>query len=160
MFTSLSTTTSSVRGFSLGLRRFTVAKNQAAMSSIQQFFALPKFAVVGASNDRSKFGNRILVCYREHGKDVIPINKKEATIEGLPCKGSIVELEHPESVGVSIVTPPAVTKAVIEEGLAHGFRHFFLQPGTYDAAVDAVIQREAQKATFIKSCVLVELGCE
>jgi hypothetical protein len=38
-------------------------------------------------------------------------------------------------VGVSIITPPGVTRLILEEGVAMGFKHFFLQPGTFDEEV-------------------------
>ena len=49
----------------------------------QHFFSLPLKAVVGASNERSKFGNTVLRCYQSHGQAVVPINKKQSMIEGL-----------------------------------------------------------------------------
>ncbi len=57
-----------------------------------------------------------------------------------------------------------MTKQVIEDGIALGFRNFFLQPGTADAQVEEVIHREKAKfgkdIRFIQDCVLVQLGCE
>jgi uncharacterized protein len=139
-----------------------------APKEIKQFFSsLKQFAVVGASADPSKFGNKILRCYLAHDKAVIPINKSAAAgsllIEGLAAKSSIAEIEDAVHTGVSIVTPPAVTKKVIEEGLSLGFRNFFLQPGTADEAVQQLIASEKTKlgndVHFIQSCVLVQLGC-
>ena len=49
----------------------------------QQFFSLPLKAVVGASNDRTKFGNKVLRCYQSHGHVVVPINKRQSMIEGM-----------------------------------------------------------------------------
>lgn len=132
---------------------------------VQAFFNLKQFVVVGASTDRNKFGNKILRCYVDHGKTVIPINKKETEIEGLVCKTGIQEIPSQQAIdtGVSIVTPPAVSKQVIEDGIKLGFRNFFLQPGTADATVEEVIQREQAKygknIRFIQDCVLVQLGC-
>ena len=63
-----------------------------------------------------------------------------------------------QDVGVSIITPPAVSQSVLEEGYKLGIRNFFLQPGTYNEQVDEYIQREMKSALSIKGCVLVELG--
>lgn len=49
----------------------------------QQFFSLPWKVVVGASSDRSKFGNKVLRCYQSHGHNVVPINKRQSVIEGI-----------------------------------------------------------------------------
>ena len=47
---------------------------------------------------------------------------------------------------------------ILREGYALGARHFFLQPGTYDAQVDEIVRREMEGAICIKGCVLIELG--
>ena len=44
-----------------------------------------RIAVVGASNDPSKYGNIIVKNLMAHGYDVVPVNPKEATIAGLPA---------------------------------------------------------------------------
>jgi predicted CoA-binding protein len=49
----------------------------------QQFFKTGLKAVVGASTDRSKFGNKVLRCYQEHSFACVPVNKRSKKIEGL-----------------------------------------------------------------------------
>jgi uncharacterized protein len=110
---------------------------------------------VGASTDRSKFGNRVLRCYVQHGYSATPVNKKESSIEGIACTATLTEwvqavtatatatatsssgTSHAvitaDKLGVSIVTPPAVTNAVLEEGYSLGVRQFFLQVGRLTA---------------------------
>jgi predicted CoA-binding protein len=39
-------------------------------------------AVIGASNDRHKFGNRAVRAYQQQGYTVIPINPHETTSKG------------------------------------------------------------------------------
>jgi predicted CoA-binding protein len=130
------------------------------------FFNFHKlFAVVGASTDRSKFGNKVLRCYQKRGYPVIPINNKAPEIEGVSTQVSLTALRSTLSsevsmkdVGISIITPPVVTTKVIQEAYELGARSFFLQPGTYDAAVDATLASFSD-AIVIKSCVLVDLDC-
>mmetsp|Transcript_32652 Transcript_32652/g.55040 ORF Transcript_32652/g.55040 Transcript_32652/m.55040 type:complete len:166 (+) Transcript_32652:79-576(+) len=152
----------------------------------QAFFRLPCFAVVGASNDRGKFGNKVLRCYKENNMKVIPVNKRQTTIEDLECVESLTmiaekfdeyttafSVSNPASsatansiistkdVGVSIITPPGVTKMILEEGVSLGYRNFFLQPGTADDLVQEYIQqlqRQSEDIAIIQGCVLVELG--
>jgi hypothetical protein len=50
---------------------------------MEQFFSLPLKAVVGASTDRMKFGNKVLRCYIDKKQLAVPINKRQATIEGI-----------------------------------------------------------------------------
>ena len=66
------------------------------------------------------------------------------------------------NVGVSIITPPGVTKLIIEEGCSLGIKHFYLQPGTYDSDTDEYINMKKNDSGFdlniVKSCVLIDLG--
>jgi predicted CoA-binding protein len=132
-----------------------------ASGDASAFFQLQAFAVVGASEDRAKFGNKVLRCYVQHGYSVTPVNKRSTSIEGLTCVPSLAQWvgsQPPTALGVSLVTPPGVTKTVIEEGYALGLRHFFLQPGTHDKETDAWL-RTLPDVAVVKGCVLVELGC-
>lgn len=134
--------------------------------TITSFFRLKQFAVVGASSDPTKFGNKVLKCYVNHGYKAIPVNKKETSIENIPAFDSLTSLAAQlkadvAQTGVSIVTPPAITQAVIEEGLQLGFLSYFLQPGTYDNSIANFLEtvKKDKKANIIKSCVLIQLGC-
>jgi len=143
------------------------------------FFKLPLFAVVGASSERSKFGNKVLRAYQEKSMNALPISKKQTTIEGIPCVDSLSTLSHnltvetefpqlqgitnPSMVGVSIITPPAATRAVLEEGALLGYTNFFLQPGTCDAEVEkyiATLKKGNKQMNIIQGCVLVELDVD
>ena len=120
--------------------------------------------MVGASDDRSKFGNKVFRCYQEHGYSVTPINKKSTEIEGIPCVPTLTELSKilSNEIGVSIITPPGVTKLILEEGISLGITNFYLQPGTYDDSTDEYIKNIKSDSTnninIVKSCVLIELG--
>ena len=51
---------------------------------------LKTVAVVGASNDRRKFGNRAVRAYQEQGYTVVPINPHERELEGLMAYPSVL----------------------------------------------------------------------
>ncbi|KAJ3375259.1 hypothetical protein GGF31_004377 [Allomyces arbusculus] len=94
------------------------------------FFESSRFAVVGASIDKKKFGNRVLCWYLDHNKPVTPVHPKEREIEGIAAVPSLADLTgEPTDVSVSVITPPAVTKGVLEQGVAKGITKFWLQPG-------------------------------
>lgn len=96
---------------------------------IQDFLAAGPWAVVGASTDRSKYGNKVLRCYQQAGKaPVYPVHPKEREIEGLAAYPSLTALpERPRAI--SIITPPKITEAVVEECATLGIRHLWMQPG-------------------------------
>jgi predicted CoA-binding protein len=124
---------------------------------IQQFLAAPAFGVVGASADRSKYGNRVLRCYLQKGRRVFPVHPKESTIEGLPCVPGVASLPD-EVQSLSVITPPAVTERVVEDAIARGIRNVWMQPGAESQT--AVARCEAAGINVIAdgSCVLVVLG--
>ena len=80
--------------------------------TITSFLATGPFAVVGASTDRSKYGNKVLRCYQQHGREVYPINPKAPEVEGQKAYAALADL--PVKVkAVSIITPPATTVQVV-----------------------------------------------
>lgn len=107
---------------------------------IEAFLAGDGFAVVGASKDRTKYGNKVLRAYIQAGKTAFPINPREKEIEGLPCYPDLASLDQPVH-GVSIITPPAVTERVIPQVAAAGIQHAWMQPGSEsDAALKAATE--------------------
>ena len=124
---------------------------------IQSFLASDSFAVVGASSDRSKFGNKVLRCYQQHGKKVYPINPRAEELEGLKAYPSLASL--PEKVAaISVITPPAITEQVVRDAAAAGVKHVWMQPGADSEA--AVRAAESLGLSVIAGgpCLLVVLG--
>ncbi|EXJ92179.1 hypothetical protein A1O3_00729 [Capronia epimyces CBS 606.96] len=104
-------------------------------SAAKRFFSLPYFAVIGASQDQSKFGYKIFAWYHVHSLPVTPINPGRPSIS-VPSKTydtipSVSALPHPTETGLSLVTPPAVTRQVLKDAKAVGITAVFLQPGTF-----------------------------
>src|SRR5512135_587106 len=98
------------------------------MKEIEEFLKAEAFGVVGASSDRSKYGNRVLRCYQEHGRTAVPVNPREEEIEGTPCVAAVTDL--PDNVSsISVITPPQVTERVVEQAAAKGIRNVWMQPG-------------------------------
>mmetsp|Transcript_13584 Transcript_13584/g.13161 ORF Transcript_13584/g.13161 Transcript_13584/m.13161 type:complete len:185 (-) Transcript_13584:247-801(-) len=133
---------------------------------LMNYFDLPAFFIVGASEDRNKFGNKVLRCMVAHKKLCIPLNKRLSEIEGIATVDSIdtllqrMLLEHPEipvsSIGMNIITPPSVTLPMIRQGYNLGMRNFFCQPGTVDTQVEDFIK--LIDAVVIQDCVMVQLN--
>lgn len=127
------------------------------MTAIDDFLSGRRFAVAGASRDRSKYGNRVLRAYLEHGLEVIPVHPRESVIEDVRTVQSVLEL--PEDVhGLSIVTPPPVTEGIVGEAAQRGILRVWMQPGA--ESEQAVRTAEELGLTVIAGgpCVLVELG--
>ena len=120
--------------------------------------AAGNFAVVGASTNRTKFGNKCLRCYLQHQLPVVGVNPGAAgaDIEGVPSFVSLDEIE--EIHAVTVVTPPQAALATVEQLIAKKVQHVWFQPGAESPeAVDKA--REAGLNVISGGpCLLVELG--
>lgn len=122
---------------------------------IADFLKEGPYAVVGASNDRAKFGNRVLRAYVHKGWKVYPVNPKEGTVEGLEAYPSLGAI--PEKVrGVSIITPPTVTERVVAEAADAGARFVWMQPGAESPEAIRIARERGLEVIADGSCFLVE----
>ncbi len=140
------------------------------MGCLSTFFRLPLFAVIGTSNAK-ECAAKVIQSYKEHRRKVIPICKSKDYVGDVPCVDSLTTLAHNlqcrapahhngdsdphgfqstlrglevSNVGLTILTPPEVTRKVLEEALHLGFRHFFLQPGSMDEDVQHYITAQCK----------------
>ncbi len=124
---------------------------------VRDFLNGARFAVVGASKDRSKYGNKVLRAYQQAGKTVYPVHPKESEIEGETVYADLAAL--PESVdGISIITPPAVTESIVRQAVDAGIERVWMQPG---AESEAAIQAAKDAGLHVIAggpCLLVAVG--
>jgi predicted CoA-binding protein len=94
-------------------------------------------AVIGASNDRHKFGNKAVRAFLSSGYTVLPINPHETHIEGLPAYPSVLDV--PGAIDMaSFYVPPDVGERVIADVAKKGIAEVWLNPGSEsDALIDA-----------------------
>ena len=95
---------------------------------IRDFMSSGPYAVVGASSDRDKYGNKVLRAYQQHGQEVYPINPRAEEIEGLKAYPSLASVPV-RLRAVSIITPPKITEQVVKEAAAAGVKFVWMQPG-------------------------------
>lgn len=114
-------------------------------------------AVIGASNDRSKYGNKAVRAYLLNGFKVYPVNPKEETIEGLKAYKSILEI--PEEVDrATLYVPPKVGLKVIEEIAEKGVKELYFNPGSES---DELVEK-ARKLGLnpILACSILAVGLD
>ncbi len=85
-------------------------------------------ALVGASNDRNKYGNKILLDLLSKNYNVVPINQKEDTIAGLKAYTKVQDLPSRPSI-INFVVPPEIGLDITKELVEEGYDHFWYQPG-------------------------------
>jgi hypothetical protein len=116
---------------------------------------MPSVAVVGASSDRSKFGNKAVRAYRKRGWTVYPVHPKEPEIEGARAYRSIAEIPGPLD-RIVLYVPPQVGIALLEEIAASRPRELFVNPGAENEALLA--KARALGLEPILACAIVEVG--
>ncbi|MBX9724074.1 MAG: CoA-binding protein [Candidatus Obscuribacterales bacterium] len=124
---------------------------------IETFLAAPAFAVLGASDDPSKYGYRCYKCYLQHGRKAYPVNPTATTILGNPAYKNLASL--PEAVeSISVITPPKITERIVDDAIACGVKHIWMQPGA--ESLSAIEKAEAAGINVISggACLLVVMG--
>ena len=112
-------------------------------------------AVIGASADRYKFGNKALRAFRNQGYTVIPINPNASTVEGEPAFASV--LDYPGTIDeATVYVPPQIGLKVMDELARKGIKKVWLNPGADDRAVSA--RAKALGLDAISRCSILAIG--
>ncbi len=120
---------------------------------IEEFMKQKRFAVIGASDNEGKYGNRIVKNLKDRGYEVFPVNPRLKEVEGLACYAALSEIPCMVDV-VDFVVPPAVTEEVIKQCKGLGLNRIWLQPGSESqAALDYC--RENNLHVVYNVCVMM-----
>jgi predicted CoA-binding protein len=112
-------------------------------------------AVIGASSDRRKFGNRALRAYVKEGYHVIPINPHEGEIEGLTAYASVLDVPGPIDMA-SFYLPPEIGAQVIEQVARKQIPEVWLNPGS--ESDELIARARALSIQPIVACSIVSIG--
>jgi predicted CoA-binding protein len=117
---------------------------------------MPKVvAVIGASNDPRKFGNRAVRAFVQAGHVVVPINPHEGTVEGLQAYRSVLDV--PGSIDMaSFYVRPEVGEQVIEEVARKQIPEVWFNPGSESDALLAKARRLSIRP--IVACSIMAVG--
>lgn len=88
-----------------------------------------KIAIVGASNDRTKYGNRALRGFLAAGYEVFPVNPNLTEVEGVKCLPNLAALPAKPDI-ITVYTPPTVTEKLVEQIAAVGAPEVYFNPGS------------------------------
>jgi len=112
-------------------------------------------AVIGASSDRSKFGNKAVRAFVQKGYTVFPVNPTEFEIEGLKTYESILDVPGRPRV-VSVYVRPEKLLRLLPHIAARGCDELWLNPGT----VSPDVLREAEQLGLkaVRHCSILAVG--
>ena len=115
----------------------------------------PTVAVIGASSNREKFGNKAVRAFLQQGYDVFPVHPTEQTIEDLKVFRSVLNIPFPLDK-VSLYVPPAIGMKLVEEIARKGCKELWLNPG----ADSPELHEKAQSLGLnpIIACSIVGVG--
>jgi predicted CoA-binding protein len=111
--------------------------------------------VLGASNDRNKFGNKAVRAYLKKGWIVYPVNPNESEIEGLKCYKSVRDVPRPVN-RVTVYLPPKIGIGALDDLVALNAPEVFFNPGS--DAPEVVEKATALGLNPIAACSIVDIG--
>ena len=111
-----------------------------------------KWAVIGANNNPDKYGNMIFNKLRSKGYEVYPVNPVYQEVEGETCYPDLRSLPVLPDV-INMVVSPKRGEAFLREAAELGIKYIWLQPGTHNDDIMALIDELG--LTALQGCVLV-----
>jgi uncharacterized protein len=112
-------------------------------------------AVIGASNERRKFGNKALRAFLKAGYKVVPINPHEREVEGIRAYASVLDVPEPIDLA-TVYVPAEIGEQLIGQIAEKGITEVWLNPGAEsDALVAKAIALGIQP---IQACSIIGIG--
>jgi predicted CoA-binding protein len=116
----------------------------------------PTVAIVGASADRRKFGNKAVRAFLRKGYDVFPVNPRESQIEGITVYAWVSSIPQLELDAISIYLPPELGLRCLEELAAKNAKTIWLNPGTESREL---LERARQLSLpVVQACSILAIG--
>ena len=117
---------------------------------------MPKIvAVIGASNDRRKFGNKAVRAFASQGHTVVPINPHETEVEGLRAYRSVLDVPYAIDMATFYV-PPEIGEQIVGEVAKKGIGEVWLNPGAESEQL--VTRARALNLKPIVACSIIAIG--
>ena len=112
-------------------------------------------AIVGASSNRHKFGNKALRAFRDEGYTVLAINPNEAEVEGLKTYPSVLDVPHAIDMA-SVYVPPEIGQGLLAEFEKKQIAEIWLNPGA--ESDELLAEARKRKLNVIAACSIVGIG--
>ncbi len=126
---------------------------QPALDALHVHGPATRIAVIGASNDPSKYGNIIIRNLLRHGYTVLPIHPTADEISGLPAHARVADIGGAVAIA-NVVVPPAVALDVVADLDPAQVGVVWFQPGSFNEAVVAAAHARFQHV-IAGDCIMV-----
>jgi len=117
--------------------------------------SMKTIAVIGASNDRSKFGNKAFRAFVAEGHRVIPINPNETSVEGVATYPSVLDVPEPIDMA-TVYVPPEIGITLLDDLETKQIAEIWLNPGA--ESDELVAEARRRKLNVIEACSIVAIG--
>jgi uncharacterized protein len=112
-------------------------------------------AVVGASSNRMKFGNKAFRAFRNRGYTTIPINPNEPEVEGVTTYRSVLDVPGPIDLA-TLYVPPTTGESLLAELSQKKVPELWVNPG---AGSPTLIARARQLGLrTVQHCSIIAIG--
>ncbi len=112
-------------------------------------------AIIGASNDRRKYGNKAVRAFRAQGYTVYPINPHETIVEGVTAYATVTDVPGPVEMATMYV-PPEIGMAVVEDLARKGVKEVWFNPGS--ESPELLARATALGLAAIEACSIAGIG--
>jgi predicted CoA-binding protein len=112
-------------------------------------------AIIGASSNRGKFGNKALRAFANKGYTVVPINPTETEVEGHRAYASVMDVPGPIDMA-TLYVPGTIGVRVMDDLAKKGIPEVWLNPGADDRQV--VDKARALGLKTVIHCSIIAIG--
>lgn len=123
-------------------------------NAIEVWPQLEPWAVVGVSNDKSKYGNKIFFDMKNAGYKVYAVHPKLTEVDGVQCYPDILSLPEIPAV-VDLVIPPQTTLEVIKQCAEKGVQRIWFQPGS-ESEEAVTLAQSLGIQTLTDACIMIQ----
>src|SRR5262249_46230776 len=122
------------------------------------FMNKPTIAIIGASRNRRKFGNKAVRAYARLGYDVFPIHPREATIEGHKVYRSVLDVPVAALERISLYVPPEIGLGLLDEIVRKPAQEVWLNPGS--ESPELLARARELGLPVVIGCSMVAIGAD
>ncbi len=116
----------------------------------------PTVAILGASTDRQKYGNKAVRAHLARGYNVFPVNPSAEEVEGLKSYPTLSEVPAEHVNRISVYLPPQVGIALLEEIKEKNADEVWFNPGS--ESEELLARAEELGLELILACSIISVG--